>query len=54
MADEVSRLLNGYIAYLRKAKHGEKELGDYRTLRETHTDYECDNSFDDITDPQIA
>jgi four helix bundle protein len=53
-ADEVSRLLNGYIAYLRKAKHGEKELGEYRTLRETSADYECDNLFNDITDPPIT
>ncbi|MDE3089500.1 MAG: four helix bundle protein [Chloroflexota bacterium] len=40
MADEVSRVLNGYIAYLKKSKQGEKEPGANLALRESFEEYE--------------
>jgi four helix bundle protein len=40
MADEVSRVLNGYIAYLKRSKQGENEPGAYLRVRELPEEYE--------------
>ena len=37
--DELVRMLNGYIAYLKKSKQGANEPGANRTVREESADY---------------
>lgn len=39
LADEVRRMLNGYIAYLRRRRQGENEPGSNLSIREGHTTY---------------
>lgn len=48
LADEVSRILNGYIEYLKRRKQGENEPGAKLALHESFEDYDVhsDNSHD--------
>lgn len=39
LADEVGRLINGYIAYLKKSKIGEHEPGAYHAISEDDVEY---------------
>lgn len=39
LADEVGRLINGYIAYLKKTKIGEHEPGAYHSISEEDVEY---------------
>jgi len=39
LADEVGRLINGYIAYLKKTKIGEHEPGAYHVISEDDVEY---------------
>ena len=40
LSDDLTRLINGYISYLKKSKHGEREPGSPSTLREPLGKYE--------------
>ena len=46
-ADKVNRLVNGYIAYLKKSRQGENEPGSPITIRENLSEYspETDTPF---------
>ncbi len=45
--EELARMINGYIAYLKRSKRGENEPGARSTIRETNPDYviEISESF---------
>lgn len=45
LADEVRRMLNGYITYLKRSKQGENEPGSQLATHETRVSYSPDNSF---------
>ena len=49
-SDDLTRLINGYIAYLKRSKHGENEPGANMTIKETPINYDFeieDNLADD-------
>jgi len=48
--EEIERMLNGYIGYLKKSKHGEHEPGADRIIREDPEPYITESFEDSITD----
>jgi four helix bundle protein len=49
--EEIDKMINGYIAYLKKSKHGSNEPGANSFVREDPALYRT-VSIDDIADPQ--
>ncbi len=47
--EEIDKMLNGYIGYLKKSKQGANEPGANHAVREDSEPYET-NSFEDSTD----
>jgi four helix bundle protein len=45
LADEVRRMLNGYIAFLKRRRQGESEPGSQLTVHEVHVAYTTDDSL---------
>lgn len=43
-ADEVRRMLNGYIAFLKRKKLGENEPGSRFTIHEAHVTYDLNDA----------
>lgn len=57
LADQVYRLLNGYIAYLKQRKIGEHEPGANLIIHETRVAYQAGDWADDanaLTDSPIT
>jgi four helix bundle protein len=49
--EEIDKMLNGYIGFLKKSKQGEHEPGADRIIREDHAPYDIE-SFEDSTNEQ--